>query len=345
MDYLNKELVSIIVPVYNSSAYIENCVSRLLCQSYKNIEIILVDDGSSDDSLDKCRILSQLDTRICVYSKKNSGASSARNMGIEYAHGYWLVFVDSDDIVKVDYVKHLVDGAYLSSADFVVSGIQYWNTQTECRIDKVYENRLLEDDNLVECIVKYRIYENGGPFSKLYKASIIHDHSICFNENLHYAEDCDFMLKYILFINSLFFINSVDYIYRLTPNSLSHRRLSLISEEMCLLEMQKRYQDLSFKFKEYTLNLYKASIIQYYLRVLLGIVDSNLCINDKIVSLQSLIYKCKGNYTDSEYRLYQPYCINDRILYKLLWLGSPFMILIYAKLIFPILRFLYKISR
>lgn len=121
--------------------------------------------------------------------------------------------------------------------------------------------------------------------------------------------------------------------------------MSLISEEMCLLEMQKRYQDLSFKFKEYTLNLYKASIIQYYLRVLLGIVDSNLCINDKIVSLQSLIYKCKGNYTDSEYRLYQPYCINDRILYKLLWLGSPFMILIYAKLIFPILRFLYKISR
>lgn len=70
MDYLNKELVSIIVPVYNSSAYIENCVSGLLCQSYKNIEIILVDDGSSDDSLDKCRILSQLDTRICVYSKK-----------------------------------------------------------------------------------------------------------------------------------------------------------------------------------------------------------------------------------------------------------------------------------
>ena len=104
MDYLNKELVSIIVPVYNSSAYIENCVNGLLCQSYKNIEIILVDDGSSDDSLDKCRILSQLDTRICVYSKKNSGASSARNMGIEYAHGYWLVFVDSDDIVKVDYV-------------------------------------------------------------------------------------------------------------------------------------------------------------------------------------------------------------------------------------------------
>ena len=131
----------------------------------------------------------------------------------------------------------------------------------------------------------------------------------------------------------------------MTPNSLSHRKLSLASEEMCLLEMQKRYQDLSFKFKEYTLNLYKASIIQYYLRVLQGIVDSNLCINDKIVSLQSLICKCKGHYTDSEYRLYQPYCINDRILYKLLWLGSPFMILIYAKLIFPILRFLYKISR
>ena len=345
MDYLNKELVSIIVPVYNSSAYIENCVNGLLRQSYKNIEIILVDDGSSDDSLDKCRILSQLDTRIVVYSKKKLGASSARNMGIEYAQGYWLVFVDSDDTVKVDYVKHLVDGAYLSSVDFVISGIQYWNTQTESRIDKVYEKILLKEDNLVECIVKYRIYENGGPISKLYKASIIHDHSIRFNENLHYAEDCDFVLKYISFISYLLFINSVDYIYRLTPNSLSHRRLSLATEEMCLLEMQKRYQDLSSRFKGYNLNLYKASIIQYYLRVLLGITDSDLCISEKIRSLRLLMCKCKNYYTYSEYFLYKPYCINESIQHKLLWFGYSFMILIYEKLFFPILRFLHKISR
>lgn len=345
MDCLNKELVSIIVPVYNSSAYIENCVNGLLRQSYKDIEIILVDDGSSDDSLNKCKSLSQLDTRIYVYSKENSGVSSARNMGIEHAQGYWLVFVDSDDIVKPDYVKHLVDGACLSSVDFVIAGIQYWNTQTGSIVDKLYEKVLLKENNLVECIVKYRVYDNGGPVSKLYKASIIHNHSIRFNENLHYAEDCDFMLKYISFINSLLFINSIDYIYRLTFNSLSHRRLYFNTEEMCLLEMQKRYQDLSLKFKGYNLSLYKASIIQYYLRVLSGITDSSLSIKEKIGCLQSLIYKCRDYYTNSEYFLYQPYCLNERIQHKLLWFGSPFVILVYAKVFFPILHLLHKISR
>ena len=93
------------------------------------------------------------------------------------------------------------------------------------------------------------------------------------------------------------------------------------------------------------MNLYKASIIQYYLRVLLGITDSDLCISEKIRSLRLLMCKCKNYYTYSEYFLYKPYCINERIQHKLLWFGSSFMILIYAKLFFPILRFLHKISR
>lgn len=106
---INKALISVIVPVYNCSDYIEECCAVLMGQSYANIEIILVDDGSKDGSGEKCDRLASKDQRIRVFHQLNGGASSARNRGLDEAKGEWITFVDADDSVNEDYLETMYD--------------------------------------------------------------------------------------------------------------------------------------------------------------------------------------------------------------------------------------------
>ena len=101
------ELISIIIPVYNTSAYLEKCVNSFLKQTYQNIEVLLIDDGSTDDSPSLCDKLMHIDSRVRVIHKKNGGLSDARNIGIENAKGQLIMFYDSDDFVDYDYVNYL----------------------------------------------------------------------------------------------------------------------------------------------------------------------------------------------------------------------------------------------
>lgn len=111
------ELVSIIVPVYNVDQYLRRCLDSIRSQSYKNIEIILVDDGSTDLSGIICDEYKNIDNRVLVIHKDNGGLSDARNTGIQYATGEWVVFIDSDDIVTKDFIEVLVNGVTHYQAD------------------------------------------------------------------------------------------------------------------------------------------------------------------------------------------------------------------------------------
>lgn len=103
------DLISVIVPVYNVEAYLERCVNSILRQSYNNLEVILVDDGSTDGSGQLCESIASNDNRVCVIHQENGGLSAARNTGIDNCHGSYICFVDSDDYVHHDYVKYLYD--------------------------------------------------------------------------------------------------------------------------------------------------------------------------------------------------------------------------------------------
>lgn len=116
------ELVSIIVPVYNVKPYLERCVNSLIGQSYKELEIILVDDGSTDGCGDLCDVLMTRDKRIRVIHQENQGLSAARNTGIEAAHGEFFCFVDSDDYVNPEYVKYLYELCTGNEADIAICG-------------------------------------------------------------------------------------------------------------------------------------------------------------------------------------------------------------------------------
>ena len=114
---MEKNLVSIIVPVYNIEDYIETCINSILKQTYKNIEIIIVDDGSNDNSGKICDELKNKDPRIFVYHKENGGLSDARNFGISKVNGDYITTVDGDDFVGEMYIKNLVELLIKNNAD------------------------------------------------------------------------------------------------------------------------------------------------------------------------------------------------------------------------------------
>lgn len=120
-------LVSIIVPVYNSEKYLDDCINSIIKQTYQNIEIILVNDGSKDSSLAKCLKHASYDSRIEVIDKGNGGASSARNKGLEIARGEYIVFIDSDDIISPIMVQTLYSLALVNNAEIAICEIERFN--------------------------------------------------------------------------------------------------------------------------------------------------------------------------------------------------------------------------
>lgn len=104
----NNPLISIVVPVYKVEEYLERCIDSILSQTYENLEIILVDDGSPDKCGEICETFAQSDSKIKVYHKQNGGLSDARNFGVEHSHGKYITFIDSDDYVSPDYIKYLL---------------------------------------------------------------------------------------------------------------------------------------------------------------------------------------------------------------------------------------------
>lgn len=159
--------VSVVIPVFNVEKYIEKCVNSIASQSYQYIEIILVDDGSTDQSGKICEKLKNKDSRIKVIHKKNGGQSEARNFGIEYATGEWITFVDSDDFVAPDYVQYLLDLNKKYGTDISIASFTYMangkkidhSTGEEVKME-VQEalRRMLLDDGF-----------DMGPWAKMYR--------------------------------------------------------------------------------------------------------------------------------------------------------------------------------
>ena len=157
-----KPLISIIVPVYNVQDYVLKCLNSLVEQSYDSIEIIVVDDGSTDESGDICDDVAKKNKKIKVFHKNNGGLSSARNYGIKKAKGEYICFVDSDDYVKKDFVKKLVEAALENEeADIAVCGYNFEIPKAEVLTGKEATIRLLVEQNNMEIIAWNKIYKRN----------------------------------------------------------------------------------------------------------------------------------------------------------------------------------------
>ena len=217
-------LVTIVVPAYNVERTIENCIKSLLSQTYDKIEIIIVDDGSSDNTYNIIERLAEKDKRIRVIKQRNKGASSARNRGIREATGKFIVFVDADDTIMANMVETLVDKQKKYDVDLVQSAILRISDKKDRQIlsDKIihqYKNREEIKNNFFE------IFENelNSPVGKLYRKEIIFENNILFDERLEVSEDLCFNLHYLEHIESMVFVPELLYRYCLNNSYLTKK--------------------------------------------------------------------------------------------------------------------------
>lgn len=218
-------LVSIIVPVYNTKEYLKDCIDSILNQTEKKIEVLLVDDGSTDGSADICDEYAELDFRVKVFHQENSGVSSARNKGLREAKGEWIMFADSDDWLEKNAIRTLLENSE-SGAELLVGSVyeDYHEDFSDgnSALFLLSENR---DFLLGACLIDYSyisLCDNvdiqklnrvvRGPWGKLYKRNALG--SLQFDESVSIKEDMLFVYQFCKGINSICFINKTIYHYR-----------------------------------------------------------------------------------------------------------------------------------
>ena len=191
------DLISIIIPVYNNSAYLDKCIGSVLMQTYKNIEVILVNDGSVDDSFEICKKHAANDPRIILINKNNGGVSSARNTGIRASSGQYIAFVDSDDAISPDFCSKMLEAASdaASSPYLIICGYDFINESTgEVKHFIPAQKNILNREDLDN--VYLQLFNDRhflSVWGKLFSAEIIKRNNINFNEHIHIGEDFVFL--------------------------------------------------------------------------------------------------------------------------------------------------------
>ncbi len=223
------DLISIIVPVYNVEKYLERCMNSLLNQTYDNIEIILVDDGSPDNCPKMCDEYALKDNRVKVIHKQNAGLGFARNSGLEIANGQYIVFVDSDDYVTTDMCEKLYNAAVKNNSDVVYGGIYYTDGQKINKESKVPTEQLWKEGKefLLEMIATKPSEKNDtiievSVWKALFKKEIFDKYSIKFvSEREFISEDVIFDIDYLQHATNIVIIPDAVYYYVNNPASLS----------------------------------------------------------------------------------------------------------------------------
>lgn len=243
---------SFIVPVYNSALYLDECIKSILGQTYENFELILINDGSKDNSLEICEKYAVKDKRIVVLDHQNSGVSVARNRGIEHATGDWIIFVDSDDICStnlLEIVKNELDDKIL-----LVYGYERKSKYDSDYVVKNEKKIITEDlEEAVFCDSEI----SGYLWNKVFNCQIIKDNKLKFDKNFHFCEDMVFISKYIDFVEEIKCLNTSLYSYRLRKSSVSNNLITKKNSSILY-----SYQYLVAKYKD-KLNLYNLFCFRY----------------------------------------------------------------------------------
>lgn len=320
--------ISVIVPCYNVSTYLDKCVESITKQTYKNLEIILVDDGSTDDTGDKCDLWGKKDNRIKIYHKKNGGLSSARNYGIDHCSGDYIAFVDSDDFIHPNMYESMYNCLISTNSDITI-----------CRFKKFYENDNTVDFKCDNCVIELNDSQimnellkgsySDHAWNKLYKKELFS--KIRYPEGKNF-EDIGTTYKILDISNKICIINNEYYGYLIRGNSITGK-ISLKSLYDMTDLVNERFDYLlnnSFVDK----NILIANKIHYIYLYFLNI--AKFFVNDKFETEK---YKIeydfyKKNYSKAKKIHLNDIRLKDKILKKLLFLNKNLFI--------SIISFLYR---
>lgn len=261
-------MISVIVPIYNTIKYLSDCIISIQSQTYSDFELILVDDGSKDNSYELCCLFADKDPRIKVFRQENQGVTSARRKGIELAKGEYICFVDSDDTITTDALETLLD-KMTDEVDIVISDSRF--EQIITGID--FLNKLLVCDLSVSL------------WGKLYRKTLL-EHSDVMNirREIYMGEDYLANMRIALYANNVYCLSKSIYQYRDTPFSVSHtRQYSLEYEEMFREEVENIVE------KTQLAGIVDISWYKFQLRMLMGLIINNVEISYNTPWIKTLL--------------------------------------------------------
>ena len=242
--------ISVIIPVYNVEAFLPQCIDSILSQTYKDFELILIDDGSKDQSLEICRQYAQKDSRVKVIHQENSGVSVARNKGLLAATGSWVTFVDSDDWVDETFLEDFQIEKN-GNADMICQGLKYIDHATgSVKRERRFGEDCIEAPDAEGKIEKYDVLSFGVTVCKCFKRSVIETNNIRFDELIAYHEDHIFTLSFIFYSRRIATVDVCGYNYRCGHNvsSLSKRRHPCKNQVRAGQRMMDGLKDISTVF-------------------------------------------------------------------------------------------------
>lgn len=215
----DSEKISVVVPIYNvKEQYLRQCIESIIEQTYNNIEIILIDDGSNNNCKLICKEYENKDKRIVVVQQKNQGVSVARNNGVKIATGQWITFIDADDYIEHNFCKMMLDIANKTNSQCVICA---YNRVYNSKIEKVIkkDSFFIDNEQFLKNILSV---QSGFGFChmKLWKADIIKNNNVQFNKELKVAEDALFCMEMSKYIEKVYFLNETLYNYRFNSNSV-----------------------------------------------------------------------------------------------------------------------------
>ena len=218
------ELISIVVPIYNGERYLAECLDTLQAQDYRRIEIILVDDGSTDGTAEICQRYVADDQRFRYIYQENGGQNAARKTGVEHASGEWVMFVDADDFVTADYCSSFLNLQHETGADIVLGRIQQYQDGRYGRISPS-PSGLISSEEALRQFIQSRFFLFGmtsGVFPVLYRKQTIQNALAHIDLRIRFSEDCGCAIYSLLHARYVAFVPRAIYFYRQVAESFCH---------------------------------------------------------------------------------------------------------------------------
>lgn len=328
-------LVTITVAVYNTEKYITNCISSIISQTYSNLDIIIIDDGSSDNSLKICRSFI-IDNRIRIYTKKNEGLSSARQMGLNLAKGEYICFVDSDDYLEIYYVEELLKSIIKNDADISVCNSKYINRKIIVNI--CVDNSIGISEGFSKSDIESNYanissrYLMSDSWNKIYKIEFIRKSKVGFLLPIRLnGSDLAFNYKLLLHRPKMCHVNKVLYNHLILENTAVTRKHKNLQKGFFIIISQIISESKNCNYEK---EIFKQISILYYNLCLYAIIDD--CCNYRY-------FKEKINVIDNFYFKNKNYLKKNQMLLKKLWRFKPIYLPIfiislnYSKVFFKIL--------
>lgn len=295
-------LVSIVIPIYNGEKYIKKMYRSLSRQSFQDFELLYINDGSSDNSLDILVQIAKEDKRVKVYSHKNQGICASRNLGISNSHGKYIIFLDQDDDIENDLVEGYVSSIVNENTDMAVFGKIHYFISGEIINKKEYQN--FSEERIYDRIKIYEYLFNLDNkkrlmtiWSCIYKKDIIEKYNICFDEHFkHGDEDGMFNIEYVLHCDSVYFSDKCYYHYYIRSGVSTITRYNNELTDDYLYFINKVCRLTSGIENEYIQTLIKLYILRFFSNIYVRFCRYHSKRKDKVKFLKRISHSDSFRY-------------------------------------------------